>query len=318
MMAIGVDRADPPGHRRRGVGSAGHGRGDRRRDRAAAPEPYDLILFGNESADAGNYQVAIRVAHALGLPCVNGIKAITVDGGRLRCEQEVGRRRDVYVVPLPAVVTRQGGDQPAALPVGARAPAGQAQAARRHSTPARPDPAGDDAAAAARRAGQADRGARPRTRGGAGGGRSCATGAGLMTPGLRRGADGRALPAGARRSPRGARAGDVRRGQHRRAPYAPAAWAAALVEAIAERAGRGDRSRERPGQRGAGPCRGALDQPLAANCSSVTPGDPATVIRVRWGGSLLEEALLHGSPLLLTVAPHAVAARAGPPSSRRR
>src|SRR5438270_7789272 len=32
-------------------------------------DEYRLIMFGNESADAGNYQVAIRVAHALGLPC---------------------------------------------------------------------------------------------------------------------------------------------------------------------------------------------------------------------------------------------------------
>jgi electron transfer flavoprotein alpha subunit len=30
---------------------------------------------------------------------------------------------------------------------------------------------------------------------------------------------------------------------------------------------------------------------------------------VRWGGSLLEEATVHGEPLLLTVAPHAVAAQ---------
>lgn len=51
-----------------------------------------------------------------------------------------------------------------------------------------------------------------------------------------------------------------------------------------------------------------LDLPLAANCVSVTPGDPVTLTRVRWGGSLLEEARLHGSPALLTVAPHAVAA----------
>ena len=43
------------------------------------PEPFDLILFGTESADAGNYQVAIRVAYALGLPVVNGIKGLTVD-----------------------------------------------------------------------------------------------------------------------------------------------------------------------------------------------------------------------------------------------
>ncbi|HET9104678.1 MAG TPA: electron transfer flavoprotein subunit beta/FixA family protein [Solirubrobacteraceae bacterium] len=77
----------------------------------AQPEPFDLILFGTESADAGNYQVAIRVATALGLPVVNGIKAIEVlpDGGAVRCEQEVGSDRDVYVVPLPAVITVKEG-----------------------------------------------------------------------------------------------------------------------------------------------------------------------------------------------------------------
>ncbi len=53
-----------------------------------------------------------------------------------------------------------------------------------------------------------------------------------------------------------------------------------------------------------------LDLPMAANCVSVTPGDPLELTRVRWGGSLLEEARLHGSPALLTVAPHAVAADA--------
>jgi electron transfer flavoprotein beta subunit len=75
-------------------------------------QPHDLILFGTESADAGNYQVAIRVAQALGRPCVNGVKAITVDGDRLRCEQERSTHppgRDVYLVPLPAVVTVKEG-----------------------------------------------------------------------------------------------------------------------------------------------------------------------------------------------------------------
>ena len=73
-------------------------------------QDFDLILFGTESADAGNYQVAIRVAEALGLPCVNGIKAISVaDDGRLRCEQEVAGGRDVYVVETPAVVTVKEG-----------------------------------------------------------------------------------------------------------------------------------------------------------------------------------------------------------------
>jgi electron transfer flavoprotein beta subunit len=71
----------------------------------AEPEPFDLILFGTESADAGNYQVAIRVAYALGLPVVNGIKAITIDGESVRCEREVSGGRDVYEVAMPAVVT---------------------------------------------------------------------------------------------------------------------------------------------------------------------------------------------------------------------
>jgi electron transfer flavoprotein alpha subunit len=48
--------------------------------------------------------------------------------------------------------------------------------------------------------------------------------------------------------------------------------------------------------------------PFAANCTIVEAGDPLTLTRVRWGGSLLEEARLHGSPALLTSAPHMVPA----------
>jgi electron transfer flavoprotein beta subunit len=71
----------------------------------AAGEDFDLIVFGNESADSGNYQVGIRVAHALGRPVVTGLKGLSVEDCRLRCEQEVPGGRDVYVVPLPAVVS---------------------------------------------------------------------------------------------------------------------------------------------------------------------------------------------------------------------
>ncbi len=92
-------------------------------------------------------------------------------------------------------------------------------------------------------------------------------------------------------------------------PYAPEAIARALLDRIS------DRSPEvviAPGtERGnevLAHVAALLDQPLAANCTSVTLGDPATVVRVRWGGSLLEEARLHGSPKLLTVAPHSVTA----------
>ena len=66
---------------------------------------YDLIVFGNESADAGNFQVGIRVAYALGRPVATGLKGLSVEEGRVRCEQEVSGGRDVYSLPLPAVVT---------------------------------------------------------------------------------------------------------------------------------------------------------------------------------------------------------------------
>ena len=70
-----------------------------------AEEPFDLILFGNESADAAGYQVGIRVAHALGLPVVTGLKKIELRNGGVRCERDVGGARDVYEAPLPAVLT---------------------------------------------------------------------------------------------------------------------------------------------------------------------------------------------------------------------
>jgi electron transfer flavoprotein beta subunit len=108
MMAIGVDRAvhlvsggeewDPQATAGAIVDAI---RGE--------TEPYDLLLFGNESADAGNYQVAIRVAYALGLPCVTGVKGLSVSDGHVRCEQEVQGGRDVYDVPMPAVVTVKEG-----------------------------------------------------------------------------------------------------------------------------------------------------------------------------------------------------------------
>jgi electron transfer flavoprotein beta subunit len=74
-------------------------------DAVRGEEPFDLLLFGNESADAGNYQVGIRVAYALGLPVVTGLKKIELQDGRARVERDVGGARDVYEVPLPAVLT---------------------------------------------------------------------------------------------------------------------------------------------------------------------------------------------------------------------
>lgn len=49
-------------------------------------------------------------------------------------------------------------------------------------------------------------------------------------------------------------------------------------------------------------------QPFAANCIAISLGDPTRVTRQRWGGTLLEEAALHGAPAFVTVAPHAITA----------
>jgi len=75
----------------------------------AAEGRFDLIFFGNESADSGGFQVGIRVAYALGRPCVTGLKKVTIEGTSVRCEQEVEGGRDVYIAPLPAVLTVKEG-----------------------------------------------------------------------------------------------------------------------------------------------------------------------------------------------------------------
>jgi electron transfer flavoprotein beta subunit len=138
MMAIGIDRGihlitdggewDPQATAEAIVAAMGLG----------SEEPYDLLLFGNESADAGNYQVPIRVAQSLGVPCVTGIKAITVDGDKLRCEQEIPGGRDVYELPMPAVVTvKEGINLPRYPSVPGRMRAKRKPVAS--SQPARPD-----------------------------------------------------------------------------------------------------------------------------------------------------------------------------------
>ena len=73
--------------------------------------PFDLILFGNESPDAGNYQVGIRVATALGRPIVGGIKGVEVaaDAGTVSLRRDVAGGVEVYKAPLPAAAAVKEG-----------------------------------------------------------------------------------------------------------------------------------------------------------------------------------------------------------------
>ena len=82
---------------------------------AAAARPdgtggYDLLLFGNEAADTGGYQVPVRVAHALGLPCVTGVKHLEIAvGAGLRARREYRGVQESFDLPLPAVVSVKEG-----------------------------------------------------------------------------------------------------------------------------------------------------------------------------------------------------------------
>jgi electron transfer flavoprotein alpha subunit len=51
-----------------------------------------------------------------------------------------------------------------------------------------------------------------------------------------------------------------------------------------------------------------LDLPLAANCTRLSAGEPMEITRQRWGGSLLEQAVLDAPVRLVTIAHHAVVA----------
>ncbi len=95
--------------------------------------------------------------------------------------------------------------------------------------------------------------------------------------------------------------------------YAPEAWAQSIVHLIeilqpeAVLAPGSERGNEVMAHVAA-----RTGSALAANCTVVQSGDAYEVTRVRWGGSLLEEARLSGSPKLLTVAPHVIAAEESP------
>lgn len=70
---------------------------------------FDLLLFGNEAADTGDYQVPIRVAHALGRPVVSGVKTLAISDGMGYASREYAGSTEAFTLPLPAVVSVREG-----------------------------------------------------------------------------------------------------------------------------------------------------------------------------------------------------------------
>ncbi|MFN8158383.1 MAG: electron transfer flavoprotein subunit beta/FixA family protein [Candidatus Nanopelagicales bacterium] len=72
-------------------------------------DAYELVICGTEAGDTADYQVPVRIAHALGWPVVTNVKGLTITDGVARCERAVGSAREVYEVPLPAVISVKDG-----------------------------------------------------------------------------------------------------------------------------------------------------------------------------------------------------------------
>ena len=75
----------------------------------AAGTTYDLLMFGNESADSAGFQIGVRVAEALDLPCVTGIKALEIADGRARVRRQTESGWERADIALPAVLTVKEG-----------------------------------------------------------------------------------------------------------------------------------------------------------------------------------------------------------------
>lgn len=72
-------------------------------------EKFDLIMFGNESADSSNSQVGIIVAHRLDLPCISGVKRLEINDNNAIAKREITNGWEVFETPLPAVITTKDG-----------------------------------------------------------------------------------------------------------------------------------------------------------------------------------------------------------------
>jgi electron transfer flavoprotein beta subunit len=79
------------------------------RRRAGEGAGYDLLLLGNEAADTGDYQVGVRVAHALGWPAATAIKSLQISGETVRASREYRGNEETFEFGLPAVITVKEG-----------------------------------------------------------------------------------------------------------------------------------------------------------------------------------------------------------------
>lgn len=110
-MALGIDRALllKTDSSEWGPQATAHAIAAAIRDQQEQDNDFDVLLFGNESADSSGYQVGVRVAHVLDLPCVTGVKGLSFQNGQALARREAASGWEVFSVTLPAVFTIKEG-----------------------------------------------------------------------------------------------------------------------------------------------------------------------------------------------------------------
>ena len=80
------------------------------RARSGSGAGFDLLLFGNDAADTGDFQVGIRVAHLLGLPVLTGVRSFAIEDGVVVATGDGPDGAEFFEVPLPAVLAIKEGE----------------------------------------------------------------------------------------------------------------------------------------------------------------------------------------------------------------
>lgn len=71
---------------------------------AAQKVGFDLLVFGEGSGDLYAQQTGLAVGEYLGLPCVNAVNKITVEGDKIIVERDLENITEELELTLPAVV----------------------------------------------------------------------------------------------------------------------------------------------------------------------------------------------------------------------
>lgn len=79
------------------------------RDLESESGVFDVIFFGTEAPDTGDYQVGVRVAHDLGRGCASGVKSLAVEGHAVSVRREFRGGEELYELLAPCVVAVKEG-----------------------------------------------------------------------------------------------------------------------------------------------------------------------------------------------------------------